>query len=114
MPELATVLRGARVVLAHGRPRVDLGIAPDGSIAAIAEAGTLGAGAIVDCDGLEALPGAVDLHVHLATFFGGVTTRDDFFSGTAAALFGGTTTIAQFAIPRPGETSAEAVARIPP
>ena len=83
MPELATVLRGARVVLAHGRPRVDLGIAPDGSIAAIAEAGTLGAGAIVDCDGLEALPGAVDRHVHLATFFGGVTTRDDFFSGTA-------------------------------
>ena len=44
-------------------------------------------------------------------YFGGTTTRDDFTTGTRAALFGGTTTIAQFAIPRPGETTLDAAER---
>ena len=111
MPELATVIRGVDAVLPHNRSKLDLGIGAEGRIAVIAEAGTLTGEAIVEAEGLIALPGAIDLHVHINTFFGGTTTRDDFFAGTSAALFGGTTTVAQFAIPRPGETSLEAVDR---
>jgi dihydropyrimidinase len=111
MSDLVTVLRGADAVLPHGRARVDLGFGPDGRIEALGAAGMLAAPDIVDATGLVALPGAIDLHVHLNTFFGGTTTRDDFFQGTAAALFGGTTTIAQFAIPRAGETTTQALAR---
>lgn len=109
--ELATVLRGADAHLPHGRAPVDIGIGDDGRIAALGEAGGLAGRQTVEADGLTALPGGIDLHVHINTFFGGTTTRDDFFAGTAAAVFGGTTTIAQFAIPRPGETSVLAVAR---
>jgi dihydropyrimidinase len=109
--ELAVVLRGVAAMLPHGQATIDLGIASDGRIAALGEPGTLLGRERVDANGLIAIPGGVDLHVHINTFFGGSTTRDDFFSGTAAALFGGTTTIAQFAIPRPGETSADAVER---
>jgi dihydropyrimidinase len=111
MLELAAVLRGVDAVLPHGRATVDIGIAPDGRIAALAEPATLAGLETVEGEGLIAVPGGIDLHVHINTFFGGTTTRDDFFSGTSAALFGGTTTIAQFAIPRPGETSADAVER---
>ncbi len=111
MPELAVVLRGVDAVLPHGRAVIDIGIADDGRIAAIAEPAMLAGRETVEVAGLIALPGGIDLHVHINTFFGGTTTRDDFFSGTTAALFGGTTTIAQFAIPRPGETSVEAVER---
>ncbi len=111
MTELATVLRGVDAVLPDGRRACDLGIATDGTIGRIAEPGTLRAPRIREATGLVALPGGIDLHVHLDTFFGGTTTRDDFTTGTRAALFGGTTTIAQFAIPRPGETTLDAAER---
>ncbi len=111
MPELATVVRAVDAVLPHGRFRVDLGLSGDGRIAAIGTAGSLRGAETIVGDGLVALPGGIDLHVHVNTFFGGTTTRDDFLDGTAAALHGGTTTVAQFAIPRPGETSLDAIDR---
>ncbi|HEU4671741.1 MAG TPA: amidohydrolase family protein [Candidatus Limnocylindrales bacterium] len=111
MAELASVIRATDAILPHGRQRVDIGIGADGTIGALAAAGTLEGREVVDGDGLVAIPGGIDLHVHLNTFFGGTTTRDDFASGTAAALLGGTTTIAQFAIPRPGETTIDAIER---
>jgi dihydropyrimidinase len=111
MTELLTVLEDVDAVLPHGRERVDIGISRDGRIAALARAGTLQGDEVLATSGLMALPGGLDLHVHISTFFGGTTTRDDFFTGTAAALFGGTTTVGQFAMPRPGETTAAAIAR---
>jgi len=109
--DLATVIRGVQAVMPFNRAQVDLGIGVEGRIAVVAEPGTLEGDAIVEADGLIALPGAIDLHVHINTFFGGVTTRDDFYTGTRAALLGGTTTVAQFAIPRSRETSVEAADR---
>jgi dihydropyrimidinase len=111
MSELTTVLRGVDAVLPGGRRTADIGIGSDGTIAAIGDAGSLSARQVRDAAGLVAIPGGVDLHVHLDTYFGGTTTRDDFTTGTRAALFGGTTTIAQFAIPRPGETTLDAAER---
>lgn len=111
MADLAAVLGGVDTVTPHGLATVDVGIGEDGRIAAVAQPGTLQGRERVDGSGLVAIPGGVDLHVHANTFFGGTTTRDDFLAATSAALCGGTTTIAQFAIPRPGETSAEAVER---
>ena len=45
----------------------------------------------IDCTGLVALPGMVDPHVHFRD--PGQTQKEDFYSGTASALAGGTTTI---------------------
>jgi dihydropyrimidinase len=89
----------------------DIGIGGAGRIAVLGPAGSLRAPLLVEADGLIAIPGGVDLHVHINTWFGGTTTRDDFLAGSVAALMGGTTTFAQFAIPLPGETSLAAVER---
>lgn len=57
----------------------------------------------IDCSGLLVLPGAIDPHTHLDAQMMGTTTADDFYSGTRAALAGGTTTIIDFALPRAGD-----------
>ena len=105
------MIRAVDAVLPGGRAVVDLWDLGRGRVRRDRAGGNDHRRHYVDAAGTIALPGGIDLHVHIQTFFGGTTTKDDFFDGTAAALFGGTTTIAQFAIPRPGETSANAVTR---
>ncbi|MBI4678285.1 MAG: dihydropyrimidinase [Elusimicrobia bacterium] len=58
---------------------------------------------VVDAEGMVVVPGGVDCHVHLDMPYGGSTNSDDFASGSVAALFGGTTTIIDFATPGKGE-----------
>lgn len=48
---------------------------------------------IVEARGHYVLPGGIDPHTHLQTDFMSATTADDFYSGSRAALAGGTTTI---------------------
>jgi dihydropyrimidinase len=109
--DLSTVIRSVDAVLPHGVVTLDLGVAPDGRIGALGAPGSLRGADIVDGHGLVAIPGGIDLHVHMNTLFGGTTTRDDFLAGSSAALFGGTTTFAQFAIPRDGESMLNAIGR---
>lgn len=52
------------------------------------------------------LAGGIDPHTHLAFEFMGSETVDDFFSGQAAALAGGTTMHIDFVIPVNGSLSA--------
>ncbi|XP_057480383.1 dihydropyrimidinase-like isoform X2 [Actinidia eriantha] len=52
------------------------------------------------------MPGGIDPHTHLAMEFMGTVTIDDFFSGQAAALAGGTTMHIDFVIPVNGSLSA--------
>ncbi len=51
---------------------------------------------VLDATGLLVLPGLVDPHVHFDSPFMGSTTVHDFHSGTAAAAFGGITTVISF------------------
>ncbi|WP_430626359.1 amidohydrolase family protein [Sulfobacillus thermotolerans] len=64
---------------------------------------------VIDASGLLVLPGGVDVHTHLDMPFGGTTSSDDFFTGTRAAAFGGTTTIIDFAIQQRGHSVEEAL-----
>ena len=65
---------------------------------------------VLDASGQFVLPGGVDPHVHMQLPVAGTVSSDDFETGTAAALAGGTTTIVDFVHPEPGESFLEALA----
>jgi dihydropyrimidinase len=64
-----------------------------------------------DASGLYVFPGAIDVHTHLDLPFMGTSSADDFSSGTKAAVFGGTTSIIDFAIQTPGQSLYSALQR---
>ncbi|MDR2482975.1 MAG: amidohydrolase family protein, partial [Treponema sp.] len=51
------------------------------------------AGECIDAQGKMLLPGGVDVHTHLNLDTGSAVASDDFYTGTVAAAWGGTTTI---------------------
>lgn len=48
---------------------------------------------LIDAEGKIVIPGAVDVHTHLCLDTGAAAVSDDFYTGTLAAAWGGTTTI---------------------
>jgi len=99
----SVLIRGGTVVNADRAFRADV-LCIDGHIAQVGDNLTAPAGAeIVDAGGQYVMPGGIDPHTHMQLPFMGATTMDDFYSGTAAGLAGGTTTIIDFVIPDPLE-----------
>jgi dihydroorotase (multifunctional complex type) len=96
-------VRGATVVGPRGRYRADIHVAR-GTVVAL---GTLATQArtVVDADGLLAIPGVVDSHVHFMD--PGETEREDFITGSAAAAVGGATTVVEHTHAAPVRTAAE-------
>jgi dihydropyrimidinase len=64
---------------------------------------------VLDASGRFVFPGFVDPHVHLALPVGGTVSADDFETGTAAGIAGGTTTIVDFVVPDRGQSLLEAL-----
>jgi dihydropyrimidinase len=95
-------LRGGRVATEREVRVADIGIT-GGKIAAIAD--SLPAGAEdIDATGHWVVPGGIDSHVHIEQLSGmGKMCADDFYSGTVAAAFGGTTTVIPFAAQHRGK-----------
>ncbi len=58
---------------------------------------------VIDANGQYVMPGGIDPHTHMQFPFMGTVASDDFYTGTAAALAGGTTCIIDFVIPQPGQ-----------
>jgi len=50
----------------------------------------------IDAKGKLVMPGGIDTHTHLDWNFMGSPTADDFYTGTRAALAGGTTMVMNF------------------
>jgi dihydropyrimidinase len=64
----------------------------------------------IDAAGLLVLPGGIDPHVHFELPVGNSSvSSDNFYTGTAAALAGGTTTIIDFVTPNPGQLLPDAL-----
>jgi dihydropyrimidinase len=81
----------------------------DGVITAVGEGLDAPAGAtVVDAGGQYVMPGGIDPHTHMQLPFMGTVTSEDFYTGTAAGLAGGTTMIIDFAIPNPQQNILEA------
>lgn len=105
--ELDLVVKNGTVVTASSTYRSDVGVRGE-RIVAIGE--DLHGTREIDASGMLVTPGAVDIHVHLQMPIGDFVSSDDFFSGTRAAAFGGTTAIVDFVETGPDETMAGAIA----
>src|SRR5215207_8256347 len=64
---------------------------------------------VVDVSGARLMPGFIDGHTHMDMPFGGTVTADDWDTGTAAALAGGTTMLVDFSLQDVDNTLAHAV-----
>src|SRR5882724_11461813 len=85
------VISGGTVVTPDSAFRASLAI-KDGTVAAVGAADAMPpARATLDATGLHLLPGAFDVHVHFRD--PGYPQKEDWASGTAAAAFGGVTTV---------------------
>jgi len=59
---------------------------------------------LIDAAGQYVLPGFIDPHVHMELPFMGTVSVDDFESGPASGIAGGTTSIIDFCIPAAGDS----------
>lgn len=59
---------------------------------------------VIDVKNKLLFPGFIDGHTHLELHVAGTVTADDFYTGTKAAIIGGTTTIVDFGTQYHGET----------
>jgi dihydropyrimidinase len=99
----ALLIRGGTVVNADCARRADV-LCSDGVIVGVGENLQAPAGVqVLDAGGQLVLPGGIDPHTHMQLPFMGTVAADDFYSGTAAGLAGGTTCIIDFVIPEPKE-----------
>lgn len=65
---------------------------------------------VIDAAGQYVVPGGVDGHVHFGGF-GTIPIADDFYTGSKAALAGGTTTVVDFCEPCQGEDPLACIGR---
>ncbi|KAJ6984918.1 dihydropyrimidinase-like [Populus alba x Populus x berolinensis] len=93
------LIKGGTVVNAHHQEVADVYV-EDGIIVAVKpDLKVTDDVKVIDATGKFVMPGGIDPHTHLAMEFMGTETIDDFFSGQAAALAGGTTMHIDFVIP---------------
>lgn len=96
-------IEGGEVVTPRGRGRLHVYVS-DGAVAALT-ADRQPAAEVVDASGLLVMPGMVDAHVHFMD--PADTTREDFPTGTAAALRAGVTTVIEHTHARPVISAAD-------
>ena len=105
---MTVLIKGGTVVNADQSIRADV-LCVDGKIQEIAEKINAPAGAeVIDAGGQYVMPGGIDPHTHMQLPFMGTVASEDFYTGTAAGLAGGTTMIIDFVIPNPQQNLMEA------
>ncbi len=105
---MKTLIKNGRVVTAVDDYHADIFI--DGeTVTTIGKKLDIEADVVIDASGKLVIPGGIDPHTHMELPFGGTFASDDFFTGTRAAAFGGTTTIIDFAVQTKGESMTSGV-----
>jgi dihydropyrimidinase len=98
---MTTLIKNGTIITATDMYKADL-LVKNGVITEIGSEISKIASEIIDATDKWVLPGAVDAHTHMDVQCDGMTTVDDFETGTAAAAAGGTTTILDYAEQTPG------------
>ncbi|MCQ2815143.1 MAG: dihydropyrimidinase [Bacilli bacterium] len=89
------LIKNGKVVLPNKIENVDIAV-KDEKIILIGLNLNVEANEIVDASGKIVVPGAIDAHTHLAMSYKTTFSADDYFTGTRAALCGGTTSIIDY------------------
>ena len=100
---MKTLIKSGRIVTAVDDYTADI-LIEDETVSMIGRSINLEAEKVIDAKSKLVIPGGIDPHTHMELPFGGTQSSDDFFTGTRAAAFGGTTTIIDFAVQTKGES----------
>ncbi len=103
----SVLIKGGTVVTIEGERRADV-LCVDGLIAEVGPELKASAERTVDAGGAYVMPGGIDPHTHMQLPFMGTVASEDFYTGTCAAMAGGTTSIIDFVIPAPQQNILEA------
>ncbi len=103
---MTTLIKNGTIITATDTYKADI-LVKNGIISEVGREISKIASEIIDATDKWVLPGAIDVHTHIDTQADGMTTVDDFETGTAAAAAGGTTTIIDYAEQAPGATLAQ-------
>ena len=98
-----TLIRGGTAVIGQTVAQQDILITGE-RITAVGSLPDVTADTIIDAGGLLVLPGGVDTHVHFNDVFMNTISVHDYYTGTVAAAFGGTTSLIDFSNQAPGES----------
>ena len=105
---MSVFIRGGTIVNADQSFRGDV-YCENGKVVGIGEGLEVPAGAeVIDAGGQYVMPGGIDPHTHMQLPFMGTVASEDFYTGTAAGLAGGTTSIIDFVIPDPQQNLMDA------
>ena len=106
---MTLLVKNGEIITADNRYRADI-LAENGTITRIDRDIDAPADAeVVDADGKYVFPGFIDPHTHIHLPFMGTFAKDDYTTGTRAALCGGTTTLIDFVIPGKDEEPFDAL-----
>ncbi|WAJ30290.1 dihydropyrimidinase [Antarcticirhabdus aurantiaca] len=103
---MTIAIKGGTVVTADLTYRADI-LVDGGTIVAVGP--DLHGNEVIDASGAFVMPGGIDPHTHLEMPFMGTFSSDDFDTGSAAALAGGTTMTVDFVLPAPNQGLIEAL-----
>ncbi|HEC00713.1 MAG TPA: dihydropyrimidinase [Sphingomonadales bacterium] len=105
---MSLLIRGGTVINADARERADVYM-EDGVIKAVGlDLDVPSDAEVIEAGGQYVMPGGIDPHTHMQLPFMGTVASEDFYTGTAAGLAGGTTMIIDFVIPDPQQPLMEA------
>ena len=101
---MSVLIKGGKIVTAE-RSFIGDVLLENGKIAAVGTDLPIPAGAQVhDATGRLVMPGGIDTHTHMQLPFMGTFAVDDYYTGTRAALSGGTTMIIDFVLGGKGKS----------
>ncbi len=106
---MSVLIKNGTIVTALDERRGDVYCDGDKIIAVGPELEGSSGDEVIDASGQFVFPGGLDPHVHMELPFMGTVASDDFETGTAAGIAGGTTSIIDFVIPARNEDLMDAL-----